>query len=94
LLKKQYGGAVACIGATRIAYGGFVGNPLGGGSPCLHALFFEAYKPGICLGNMFHDAKKTYVDTICVEGFEDCFTMQEFVLLGDPSLKIGGYDKV
>jgi len=94
LLKKPFGGSIACIGATRIAYGGFVGNPFGAGAPCLHSLFFDSYEPGLCVGDMLNSAKNIYADTICIEGFEDCLTIQEFILLGDPSLRIGGYDVI
>ncbi|OYT28510.1 hypothetical protein B6U98_04675 [Thermoplasmatales archaeon ex4572_165] len=93
MVKKPFGGAIASIGSTRIGYGGFVGDPLGAGSPSLHTLFFNSYVPGIYLGDMFIQAKKSYAETICIEGFDDCLTLQEFILIGDPSLKIGGYKK-
>ncbi len=91
LMKKPFSGAIACIASTRVGYGGFEGDPLGAGSPCLHACFFESYKTGIFLSDMFVQAQKNYISKIWNNVFDDCLTIQEFILLGDPSLKIGGY---
>lgn len=91
LAKKPFGGAIACIGSTRVGYGGFEGDPLGAGSPCLNYLFFKSYSPGITISEMFTQAKRKYIEEVWIEGFQDCLTLQEFILIGDPSLKIGGY---
>jgi hypothetical protein len=87
VVKKPSGGAIAAIGATRMGYGGLVGDPLGGGTCRLNANFFEAYEPGISLSDMFLKAQNAYLDEL----WKDCFTLEEFNLIGDPSLKIGGY---
>jgi hypothetical protein len=87
LVKKPSGGAIAAIGASRMGYGGLVGDPLGGGTCRMNANFFEAYEPGITVSDMFMKAQRAYLDTL----WKDCFTLEEFNLIGDPSLKIGGY---
>jgi hypothetical protein len=42
---------------------------------------------------MFMQTKIYYTDHVWNNGFPDCLAPQEFLLLGDPSLKIGGYEK-
>jgi hypothetical protein len=91
MIKKQNGGAVACIGATRTGFGGFAGDPLMAGASSMHAFFFDAYEPGIHLGEMFTHAQSTFIEQIMDDVIYDPLTLQEFTLLGDPSLKIGGY---
>lgn len=87
MVKQQGGGSIASIGATRMGYGGYAENPMGGGTCRLHADFFDAYEPGIILSDMLTNAQSAYLDNV----WKDCLTLQEFVLIGDPSLKIGGY---
>ena len=86
-VKKPSGGAIAAVGATRMAYGGYVGDPMGGGSCRMNANFFEAYEPGITVSQMFTRAQTAYLDDL----WKDCLTLEEFNLIGDPSLRIGGY---
>lgn len=92
MIKKQNGGAVACIGATRTGFGGFAGDPFMAGASSLHAFFFESYEPGIHLGEMFIHAQYSFIDTIMEKVMYDPLTIQEFTLFGDPSLKVGGYN--
>jgi hypothetical protein len=92
LIKKPNGGAIACVASTRVGYGGFEGNPMGAGSPCMNACFFESYEPGIYLSDMFVNAQKKYIDKVWDNVFTDCLTLQEYILLGDPTLKVGGYN--
>jgi hypothetical protein len=87
LVKKPSGGAIATIGFTESPYGGLVGDPLGGGSCRMNANFFDAYEPGILLSDMFAKAQHTYLDDL----WKDCLTLEQCTLIGDPSLKIGGY---
>jgi len=87
MVKKANGGAIAVIGSSEMAYGGYAGNPLGGGSCRMNANFFDAYEPGILLSQMFTKAQNDYLNDL----WKDCLTLEEFNLLGDPSLKIGGY---
>jgi len=64
-VKKDNGGAIATIGATRTAFGGFDSGA----------------------GKM--SAQIGYINDVPY----DAFTVEEFILLGDPSLKIGGYEE-
>jgi len=91
MVKKHFGGAIATIGATRVGFGGFEGDPFIAGSSCLHRYFFEAYEPGINIGDMFIKAKIGYIENVIDTVIYDPLTIQEFTLLGDPSLKVGGY---
>lgn len=81
-LRHENGGAIATIGATRTAYG----SP-SFGCELLSIEFFSSYERGLTLGEMFASAQHAYINQIP----EDEFTIEEFVILGDPSLHIGGY---
>lgn len=87
MVKQPDSGAIATIGASRMGYGGVVGNPLGGGTCRMNANFFEAYEPGITVSQMLTAAQTAYLDDL----WKDCLTLQEFMLIGDPSLRVGGY---
>jgi len=87
MVKKPSGGAIATIGFTESPYGGLVGDPLGGGSCRMNANFFDAYEPGVILSDMFMNAQHAYLDDL----WKDCLTLEQCTLIGDPSLKIGGY---
>jgi len=91
LIKKHDSGAIACIAATRVGFGGFAGDPLLAGASGLHKYFFEAYTPGENLGFMFVQAQQQYIENVIKRIIYDPLTIQEFTLIGDPSLKIGGY---
>jgi len=84
LVKKDNGGAIATIGATRTAFGGF---DSGAGKMSLE--FFSAYESSETLGQMMTQAQIGYITDVPY----DAFTVEEFILLGDPSLKIGGYEE-
>lgn len=81
-MKKDNGGAIATIGATRTAFGGI---DMGAGKISIE--FFSAYKSSESLGQMMTQAQNGYITDVPW----DLFTVEEFILLGDPSLKIGGY---
>ncbi|EMR73490.1 Peptidase C25, gingipain [Thermoplasmatales archaeon SCGC AB-539-N05] len=83
-VKHEGGGAIATIGATRTAYGG-----VESGAGKISIEFFEAYKSSKTLGQMMTKAQNAYISDVS----DDAFTVEEFTLLGDPSLKIGGYPK-
>ncbi len=85
--KDTYGGGVATIGATRNAYGGSIGNPLDSGGSRIEIDFFESYEPGIKLSQMLTNSQIKYLNNV----WKDYITLEEFILLGDPSLMIGGY---
>ena len=86
LLKHKDGGSVATIGATRT--GQVVrDDPPGGFTGLFSIKFFESYQPGITLSQMYNDAVTSFID----DSWKNVVVLQEFILLGDPSLKIGGY---
>jgi len=81
-LQYKDGGAIATIGSTRTAYGGVTS---GAGKVSIE--FFGAYKNSEFLGQMMTEAQNNYITDVP----DDAFTLEEFILLGDPTLKIGGY---
>jgi len=87
LTKKSFGGAIATIGSTREGYVfRSSGTPQAGASVlCIN--FFKSYETGAYIGDIFADAQNEYLDTTGL----DYYTMEEFILYGDPSLKVGGY---
>jgi len=87
IVKKPSGGAIATIGFTESPYAGLVGDPLGGGSSRMNANFFDAYEPGILLSDMLTKAQHAYLNNL----WKDCLTLEQCTLIGDPSLKLGGY---
>jgi hypothetical protein len=95
-IKKPNGGAIACIGATRSSST----HPQSLQGHGFFALqFFEAYNRIDTLGQMFAQGQRDFIDnaswTHSQPPFDWChlnqIVVEEFVLLGDPSLKIGGY---
>jgi len=82
MIKHENGGAIATIGSTRIAY-----STSTSGAGELLIDFFKAYNNDITLGEMLMNAQISFID----ENPYDLLTISEFILLGDPSLKIGGY---
>jgi hypothetical protein len=106
LTVKPKGGAIATIGSTGLGYeaGDEVGDLNGDGlnePDCVEALggyletqFFKAY--GInhtnILGNAWCAAIGSYLKSYPgMQNRSDAKTIEQWVLLGDPSLKIGGY---
>jgi hypothetical protein len=81
-LKHEGGGAIATIGATRTAYGG-----VDSGAGKMSIEFFSAYNSSEYLGQMITQMQNGYITDV----HDDAFTVEEFMLLGDPTLKIGGY---
>jgi hypothetical protein len=81
-LKHSNGGAIATIGATRTAFG-----DEDFGCEKLSLDFFSSYRRGTRLGTMLSNAQTLYRHQVPT----DEFTIEEFVLLGDPSLHVGGY---
>ena len=59
----------------------------------MHVNFFKEYANGsTILGKIHGDVITTYVNTFdCMKDAIDCKTAQEWTLLGDPTLVIGGY---
>jgi hypothetical protein len=86
-MKKTNGGAIATIGSTRIAFTHVTNEGPQWGAGLLNREFFKAYENKIKLSDMFLKAQNNYLNI----HRNDCITIEEFILLGDPSLLIGGY---
>ena len=82
IISHPNGGAVASIGSTRVAYTLLTK----GGAGYLGLHFFLAYRENITLAEMFVQAQNDYMNNLWVDGY----TLEEFILLGDPSLRVGG----
>lgn len=106
LVAKPNGGAIAAIGNTGLGYeaGGEVGDLDGDGinepdcveSLCgyLEAQFFKGYQLHHInvLGKTWCHAIIEYLQIYPgMEQWSDAKTLEQWVLLGDPTLKIGGY---
>jgi len=105
LTRKNDGGSIASLGNTGLGYGN-VGNHSdidGDGVDLPDTLeglggyqivqFFKTYDEGVdILGEVWGGAQKKYLDTFPgMDDQTDCKTVEQWPLLGDPSLKIGGY---
>jgi len=88
LVKKQFGGSIASIGSTRVAFTGVDETGPHWGAGYLNSRFFENYSPGKTLGELFNNAQIDYLNHIGKE----LITIEEFVLIGDPSLQLGGFN--
>ncbi len=86
-LAKEDGGAIATIGSTRTAYTWVDSNGVYGGAGYLDVQFFDSYEEGITVGQMMTSSQNEYIQHVG----PDYFTIEEFILLGDPSLMTGGY---
>ena len=58
-------------------------------------LFFKGYTAGTTPAHMLVQAQNEYMNTIDMDyianNFYDYKTIEEYILFGDPTLKIGGY---
>ena len=98
LVSNQRGGSIATIGSTGLCWDGVEYG--GGGSDWLNTNFFKVYNNGTKkLGEIWKDTISNFIETFPIDwetpagGISsiDAKSVQEWVLLGDPSLKIGGY---
>ena len=87
IMNLKNGGAIASIGATRTAYTGVSKDEVYAGAGYLDVSFFGAYTEGITVGEMLTIAQNQYINNVG----KDYFTIEEFALFGDPSLRVGGY---
>jgi len=87
LVKLEGGGAIATIGSTRTAYTRVDQSGVYGGAGYLDVSFFDAYQTGATVGEMMTAAQNAYVTEVGL----DYFTIEEFMLIGDPSLHVGGF---
>lgn len=85
-LKHNNGGSIATFAATRS--GTIIrDDPPSAFSGFLILKFFEAYEPGITLSDMYNRALAAFIN----ESWKNYVALQMIITLGDPSLKIGGY---
>jgi len=98
LTKQRYKGSIATIGATNVGYSGFTYN--GGGLDWLELQFFKEYMNGSrFIGDIWRQALTKFAEDYPIDwsipAGENCAIdvkiAQEWVLIGDPSLRIGGY---
>jgi hypothetical protein len=86
-LKLENAGGIATVGATRPAYTYVDKDGVYAGAGFLDVRFFHAYEEGITVGEMLSSAQTDYQNYVG----KDMFTIEEYILLGDPSLRVGGY---
>ena len=87
------GGSIATIGYTAIGKGDKgIGYP---DSYCgyLQTRFFEVYGSGVdILGDIWREEITNYVnDFNAADDILHCKVVENWILLGDPSLRVGGY---
>lgn len=96
LVRNPNGGAIASIGNTGLGYG-MPGKECtsGGGDAWITIEFFRqyGYEGKEFLGDAHSHAIVSYINNFDMTDMEagHTKTVQQWVLLGDPSLKIGGY---
>jgi hypothetical protein len=88
IMMKPFGGAIATIGATRVAFTNVDRYGVHAGAGYLNLHFFMNYEDGISVSEMFTKSQNDYLNYVG----DDCLTLEEFILFGDPSLKTGGYN--
>ncbi len=93
LVRLSKRGGIASIGNTGLGYG-ILGEDctIGGldGGICIE--FFKQYGAGhTYLGEAYAETQRNYVNNFDMTLQEHGKSLQQWVLLGDPSLKIGGY---
>lgn len=86
-LKLENAGGIATVGATRPAYTYVDKDGVYAGAGFLDVRFFHSYEEGITVGEMLSSAQTDYQNYVG----KDMFTIEEYILLGDPSLRVGGY---
>jgi len=87
-------GAIASIGNTGLGYGTLGGDcTIGGLDGGISLEFFRQYgeEGHDVLGEAYCQTQTYYASTFDMEEDDHVKSLQQWVLLGDPSLKIGGY---
>jgi hypothetical protein len=99
LVSNHRGGSIATIGSTGLCW--YSTEYGGGGSDWLNVNFFREYKNGTrTLGKIWMDTLTGFIETFPIDWNSpagdissiDAKSVQEWVLLGDPSLRVGGYE--
>ena len=101
MVKKATGGSIATIGATAFSYESPDINGGEGGIEWLDMHFFEQYglKNVSILGEVWGKTVTAFLQNFTIDWNDTSSTgsaliaknVEEWVLIGDPSLKIGGY---
>jgi hypothetical protein len=98
LVSNSRGGSIATIGSTGLCW--YSTEYGGGGSDWLNINFFREYKFGErTLGLIWKETITGFIETFPIDWESpaggtssiDAKSVQEWVLLGDPSIRIGGY---
>lgn len=97
MVRNPRGGAIASIGNTGLGYGmPGVDLTTGGGDGWITIEFFRQYGEHgeDILGQTHSQSVTTYLNTFDMNDLESGHpkTVQQWVLLGDPTLQIGGYE--
>ena len=96
LVRNPNGGAIASMGNTGLGYG-VPGRDCttAGGDAWITIEFFRQYgaKEQHVLGDAYYQTQTEYVNTFDMTdlGEGHAKTVHQWALLGDPSLKLGGY---
>ncbi len=99
LTQRGVGGAIATIGPTHIGYCGFEYN--GSGLDFIELQFFREYANGsrvlgdiwkACLTKSLESYPIHWDDLAGINSALDAEMVSEWIILGDPSLRIGGYN--
>ena len=85
-VKKIGGGAIATIGATEVAYSSVSADGPQAGAGALSLFFFEGYQSCETVSEMLVYSQNYYLNNL----WKDHWTIEQFILLGDPTLKVGG----
>jgi len=95
LTRLSKRGSIACIGNTGLGYG-IIGEDCntGGLDAGICIEFFKQYgqEGQVFLGDAYLQTQVTYVTEFDMDLQEHGKSLSQWVLLGDPSLKIGGYE--
>ena len=96
-VAQSKSGAIATIGNTGYGYGVLGGYcTVGGVDNWITTEFFKQYGENNydSLGETFSQAVTSYIKEIGMADEGDAKTVMQWVLLGDPSLKLGGYPPI
>lgn len=93
MATQSEGGCIAIIGNSGLGHGISGKECLSGECRYLETMFFKSYSEGSdILGETHSNQQINYMKEFPpMENHIDCKIVQQLVLLGDPSLKIGGY---
>ena len=87
-VQKRGGGAIATVGSTRVAFTGVDSNGPYAGAGYLVYKFFDGYHKGATPSEMLVHSQNEYMNN----EWKDRWSICEFILFGDPSLHIGGFE--